>query len=379
MYFVEKTKGFNMAKQFDYLLFIAVMALSVIGIFVLSSATRVMVGGIDGSAILRKQIISLLLGVAIALVISRVDYKDFKNLGIVMYLISIFLLLIVLFKGTGQELGSRSWLDLPIIGRFQPSEFAKVTFVVVASIFLERLKENGLDMKNVSKLLVYSILPIGLVLAQKDFGTAAVFIFMLFMLLFVCDLPYKYILTMISTFILSMPLLWFFVLNEKRKDRIRVFFNPELDPQGSGYNVLKSKMAIGSGQLYGKGLFQGIQNQNAAVPVKESDFIFTVIGEELGFVGTIIILALILFILLKCIYIARNSRDLYGAFVVIGLTSMLAFHFFENIGMCIGILPVTGIPLPFISQGGTAMVTNFIAVGLILSVSMRQKKVIFNS
>ena len=147
-------------------------------------------------------------------------------------------------------------------------------------------------------------------------------------------------------------------------------------------------MTIGSGQLFGKGLFHGLQTQNSSsvirssnfnVPEKQNDFIFSVIGEELGFIGSIAVLLLIFFILFRCLYIARNSRDEYGSFMVIGITAIFAFHFIENIGMCIGVLPVTGIPLPFISQGGSSLVTNYISVGILLSVSMRRKRTIFNS
>ena len=138
-------------------------------------------------------------------------------------------------------------------------------------------------------------------------------------------------------------------------------------------------MAIGSGQIFGSGLYKGMQTQNDGVPVKESDFIFTVIGEELGFIGAIVVLILIFCILLRCIYIARNSRDLFGSYMVIGITAMLGYQFLQNIGMCVRLVPVTGIPLPFVSAGGSAMVTNYIAIGIALSVSVRRKKAIFNS
>jgi rod shape determining protein RodA len=198
-------------------------------------------------------------------------------------------------------------------------------------------------------------------------------------LIFICGIAYKYLVTLLSVFLLSTPLMWFFVLNKERKDRIKVFLNPELDPLGAGYNVIRSKMAIGSGQIYGKGLLKGIQTQNRSVPVSESDFIFSVVGEELGFIGAIIIILLICFILMRCIYIARKARDSYGMFVVIGITAVWAFHAMENIGMSVGVLPVTGIPLPFVSTGGSYMLTSFIAVGIVLSISMRRKKVVFNS
>lgn len=379
MYFVEKTRGINLVKQFDYLLFINVLAISAIGLAVLNSATKVMPNNINGSTIMRTQIISLILGIIVSLVISSIDYKDFKYFGILLYVVNAGLLVLVLFKGFGQNLGSTSWLRIPGLGQVQPSEIAKVTFVIVIAIFLERIKDGNKDKKNYMKLAFYAAVPIGLVVAQHDYGTTIVFIFILFIMLFIGGISYKYILALAGLLIASFPFAWFYILNGKRKDRIRVFLSPELDPLGAGFNVIRSKTAIGSGQLYGKGLFEGIQTQHNGVPVKESDFIFTVIGEELGFIGCAVIILLLLFLLLRCVHIAKNSRDSYGSFAVIGLGAMIAFHFIQNVGMCIGLLPVTGIPLPFISSGGSSMLTNYVAVGIILSVSMRRKKAIFNT
>jgi rod shape determining protein RodA len=212
---------------------------------------------------------------------------------------------------------------------------------------------------------------------QKDFGTTMVFLFIIVTMLFIYGIKYRYFLIVLGFGVLSSPFAWFFALNEKRRDRIRVFIDPERDPLGAGMNVSRSKLAIGSGQITGKGLFEGPQTQNSAVPVKESDFIFSVIGEELGFIGALIIILLIMVLLIRCIYIAMNAREHFGSFMVVGISSMFAIHFIENIGMSIGILPVTGIPLPFISAGGSSMVTNLTAVGILLSISMRQKKVIF--
>ncbi len=292
---------------------------------------------------------------------------------------AVLFLVYVLFAGIGDQYGSRSWIDLGFI-TFQPADLAKISYVLLASVFLERIYDEQKNRKvNIFKFLIYSAIPIGLVLAQKDFGTALVFIFMFFILVFICGIAYKYLVIMVTAFLLSMPFIWFFVLNDKRQNRIKVFLNPELDPLDAGYNVIKSKLAIGSGQIYGKGLFKGIQTQGRYVPVSESDFIFSVVGEELGFIGAIIIILLICFILIRCIYIARKARDSYGMFVAIGITAMWAFHAMENIGMSVGVLPVTGIPLPFVSSGGSYMLTSYLAVGIILSISMRRKKEIFNS
>lgn len=378
MYSVEKTKNYNYVKKFDYPLFTAVLVLSAIGIIVLSSATKVMPGNSSGGRIMTMQAVGLIIGILLSVIISTIDYKDFRTIGIIFYLLSVALLALVLVFGPVEQ-GSRSWFRLKFFS-FQPAELAKITTIIFISIFLERIKEGQKNKNiNIIKFLFYSAIPVGLILLQPDMGTAMVFAFMLLVMVFICGLKYRYF---FGTLLLSIPLSvvsWFFILKPYQKLRILSFFSPEQYSQGSAFNVIRSKTAIGSGQLFGKGLYQGIQTQHGGVPVKESDFIFSVVGEELGFIGAAVIITLIFFILLRFIYIARNSRDSYGSFLVMGITSMLSFHFIENIGMCIGLLPVTGIPLPFISNGGSAMVTNYIAVGIVLSVSMRRKRTIFDN
>lgn len=376
MYFVEKSKGISYIKQFDYFLFVTVIIMTIVGIFVLDSATNTMDGG---ARMMVKQVASIIIGITAALIISAIDYKDFKILGIIFYAISVLLLVYVMFKGTGDtSWGSRSWIRVPLVGSLQPSELAKIAVVLVISVYFEKIKESQGN-KNVLKILIFSAVPLAFVLKQPDYGTAMVFVFMIGVMIFISGVKYKYILGLVIAAIPASVFAWFFLLNEKRRNRIRVFINPGSDASDSGYQVLQSIRTIGSGQLSGKGLFQGIQTQHGNVPVKESDFIFTVIGEELGFIGAVIILILVFVLLMRCLYIAKNSRDPFGSFLVVGLTSMMAIHFIENIGMCIGMMPITGIPLPFISNGGSAMVTNYIAIGIILSVSMRRKKAIFNT
>lgn len=381
MYFVEKTKGTNFIRQFDYPLFLAVLILSLIGVAVLKSA----VGTTGVSSVWLRQVIFLITGIILAFITSTIDYKDFKTLGIVVYIVSVILLILVLIIGDEAN-GSTSWLNLPVIGRFQPSELAKVAFILVIPVFFERLKEGQQVGKNTVKLLVYTAIPIALVFLQPDAGTALVFIFTFIVMLFIYGIPYKYFFIAIGSIAASAPFMWLFILPSHIKSRFLTFILPNTDLQGKGLQVSRSKMTIGSGQLFGKGLFHGLQTQNSSsmassfnVPEKQNDFIFSVIGEELGFIGTMLVLALVCFILFRCLYIARNSRDEYGSFMVIGITAILAFHFIENIGMNIGVLPVTGIPLPFVSQGGSALITNYISLGILLSVSMRRKRAIFNS
>jgi rod shape determining protein RodA len=386
MYFVEKTKEINYLKQFDYPLFVAVLLLSFIGILVLRSA----IGVPRVTGMWLKQAICLAIGVVIAVFISMIDYKDFKILGIMLYIASVIMLVLVLVPGIGvKHGGSQSWLQVPIAGfEFQPSELAKVAFAVVVPVFLERLKEGKEIGKNVVKLLFYSMLPIILILLQPDIGTALVFIFAFVVMLFIYGIPYRYFLVSFGVLAVSVPLLWIFVIpqNSYIRNRIITFLNPETDLSGAGLQVYRSKMAIGSGQIFGKGLFHGLRVQDGStvsssiyVPKKVNDFIFSVIGEELGFVGSVIVIAIIFFILMRGIYIAMNARDDYGSFMVVCIISMLGFHFIENIGMSIGVMPVTGIPLPFVSQGNSSLLANFLNVGILLSVSMRRKKTIFNA
>ncbi len=351
------------------------LAFSLLGLMVLNSATRSIDGG---TGITLKQVLSLIIGVVLALVLSLIDYKDLRIVGPFLYLGTTALLVYVLFKGFGEETtGAKSWMMIAGFS-FQPSEVAKITFVIMAALFLDRLKEKS-GRLNMLKLIVYSAIPIALVMAQNDTGTAMVFIFTFAVMVFIYGLPYKYFLAAGAAFVLSTPFLWKFALRPHQKKRILTYLFPESDPTDAGYQILHSKRTIGSGRLFGKGLYKGIQTQQGFVPVKESDFIFTVIGEELGFIGAVGVLLFIFFILLRCIHVARNSRDQFGSFLVTGLTGMLAFHFIENIGMTIGLLPIAGIPLPFVSAGGSAMISNYIAIGIVLSVSMRRKKTIFDS
>lgn len=390
MYYVEKTKAINYFKQFDYPLFAAVLLLSAYGIIALRSAL-----GNPGSAdtllpgvsnVWLKQVICLGIGIVAAIVISAIDYKDFRTLGIVLYLGSIALLVLVLIIGEERK-GTMGWIEVPFIGGFQPSELAKVAYVVIVPLFLERLKEGKNVGKNVIKLIIYALLPIGLVLLQPDVGTAMVFVFAFVVLLFIYGIPYKYFLIAIGVFAAAAPVLWLYVLPMKRFDHIRsrimTFIFPENDLLGAGLQVYRSKITIGSGQIYGKGIFHGLREGAISsmfkVPENETDFIFSVIGEEMGFIGSMIFILIVFFLLFRIIQISASARDPYGSYMAVCVAAMLGFHFIENIGMCIGVMPVTGIPLPFVSQGNSSLIANYLNIGIILSVSMRRKKTIFNS
>ena len=373
MYFVEKSKTTNHYKRFDYLLFGLVMILAAIGLIVFSSAVK------ERPSLLKPQVLGLLMGIALCLILSAIDYKDLKVLSLFIFFSAMALMVLVLFFGEGAELGNKNWLRIGGMS-FQPSEYAKIAYIILASVFLERIKDSQEKNKSdIIKFMVYTCIAIGFVLLQKDLGTAMVFAFIFFLFIYLAGIPYRYIFILCGAAGLSMPFIWVYVLNDKRRDRILTFISPERDPQGGGYNVIKSKLAIGSGQLLGQGYGSGLQTQSGSVPVNESDFIFSVVGEELGFIGGCIIILLGLIILLRIIYISKNSSDTYGSFLCIGVAGMLGFNFIENIGMSMGLLPVTGLPLPFVSQGGTALLFYFSAIGIVLSVSARRKRGTFQS
>ena len=196
-------------------------------------------------------------------------------------------------------------------------------------------------------------------------------------MLFKSGLSYKYVIALILILIVTVPLLYFFVLGEYQQQRIQVFFNPEQEPLGAGYNAIQSKIAVGSGMLFGTGLGKGTQTQWGYLPVKSSDFIFSVLSEELGFVMSALIVVIYVVLLYKILHISETAKDRLGGIIAAGVFGMLFFHFLENIGMTIGLMPITGIPLPFVSYGGSSMLTNFIALGLVLCVSSRRQRSLF--
>ncbi|MEI6132963.1 MAG: FtsW/RodA/SpoVE family cell cycle protein [Bacillota bacterium] len=367
---VKKSVNTNYFRQMDYSLLFLVLALSAIGLLVLYSALQ---SFDDGTTSFMKQLVFMIFGFVIAILLARFDYSDYKVLGFLLYVASTFLLVLVKLKPATLN-GASSWLDLPGIGRFQPSEIAKITFIMVVAVFLARIKDGeGKFLPNLLKLVIYSAIPILFIIDQPDYGTAMVFVFMLVLMLYIFGIKLRYYLFAIIAAVPIIAGIWFFLLNPLRRSRILTFFNPSSVTEDSSYQILRAKTAIGSGGLTGKGLFNGPQNLKGIVPIKESDFIFTVSAEELGFIGSTIIIILFICLLIRCIYVAKNARDTYGTLLVTGITGLLGFHFIENIGMNIDLLPITGIPFPFFSLGNSSMLTVFIAVGIVLSVSIRRR------
>lgn len=358
-----------MLMEFDWILFILAVLLSVFGIVCIYSATRTF----NSNTNVIVQAGSFIIGTAILLVTCFFDYEQFKNLIKPIFIFMVFVLILVLLIGTGsEEAGATSWIRFGSIG-IQPSEIAKICFIITFSYHLSKVDDKVNKPLVLLGLLLHLGVIAALIMLQPDMGTTMVFMFMFMCFMFVAKLSYKYILPVLAGGIALLPVIYKYVLSDYQQKRIQVFFNPDLDPLGKGYHVIQSKIAAGSGQFWGKGYLEGTQNQMGFLPTKHTDFIFSVIGEEFGFIGAAIVVIALFMLIYRCFKVAQKADNAFGRYICVGVGAMLLFHSFENIGMCIGLMPVTGIPLPFISYGGTAMITNMMAIGLVMSVEYHNK------
>jgi rod shape determining protein RodA len=260
----------------------------------------------------------------------------------------------------------------------QPSELAKLIIIITLSKVMEEM-ENINKLKNLFKIAIIVIIPMGLIQLQPDLGTNLIFAITIFGMLFVAGLDLRIIYGGIITAVIGITAVWnSSLLKDYQRSRILVFLRPEMDKLGRGYNAIIAKTAIGSGQFFGMGLYNGIQTTGSFIPESSTDFIFSVFAEEWGFLGCIILLGLYLNIILKSIGIAKTSKDKFGKYLIVGIVTMLTFQILQNIGMDIGLMPITGIPLPFMSYGGSSLMTNVVSIALVLNVGMRRRKIKFN-
>ncbi len=335
-------------------------------------------GGIEGDVgETKKQVMWFLIGFAVMCVIVILDYEVLGKLWKFLFAISTLLLIGVLF--TEPINGATSWFNFGGIS-LQPSEFAKIALILGLGKLLQKAKEKEKinSIWTLFLLMIFILVPIGLVIMQPDYGTAMVMLVIAGFMLFVAGLDYRYVLAAIILVVVGVPLAYEYVLPAHAKARIDVFLDPQLDPQGAGYNIIQAKLAVGSGQMWGMGLLEGNQTQLGYLPMKVTDFIFAVISEEMGFVVSSLVVILFVLLIVRGFSIAKDADDIYGKLIAVGVTSMYLAHFLENVGMNIGLMPITGIPLPFISYGGSSMVTNFIGLGLLLNVSSKKSKKLFD-
>ena len=352
----------------DRLILWCSIASALYGLVLVSSAVK-STGGISNIVV---QCVAIALGIAMMLILSNIDFNMLLYFHTPILVISLIMLVIVLLIGIGgEETGTTGWIRLGPLS-VQPSEFAKVGFILTFAHHLSQKQRTIHKFSTLMGLLVHAGLFIGLVLLQPDYGTAMVFIFITVVMMYYGGVRLRYLVAGGLAFLASLPILWNFVLDEFQKQRVLVFLNPESSPMGAGYNVIQSKIAVGAGMLFGKGLYRGTQVQLGYIPGRHTDFIFAVAGEELGFFGCLLILALLGTIIFRLISGAEKVRIDSGSFILMGIAAMLIFQSFENIGMCIGIMPCTGIPLPFFSYGGSSILTNFISMGIALSIIRRR-------
>ena len=363
---VVRLRGKDGLKSVDYYLVVPILSMTIIGLYVLQRVLSKGYAAYPGNYY--RQIVATVGGIIGALIIGLLDAHFMKIVGRIIYGVSLFLLVLVPIDGysLAGTWGADSWLNLPIIGNFQPSELAKIGLVMVAADIFEKMKTKEYSiLKGFTRMAAVYAPPMLLILLQPDFGTAMVIAFTFVCMLFAWGVRYRYFLLAFSTFVvIVIPAVWTFYRETYQKNRILSLVFQGSDPR-SEYNLMQSKAAIASGGLTGN--HTGILT---SVPVKESDFIFAAISEHMGFIGTTTVIILAFFFLCRCLYVAARIPSKTASYTITGLTGYFAFHFIENMGMAVGLLPITGIPLPFISLGGTAMLINYLAFGVILNYSM---------
>ncbi len=368
----------KLIKNIDVGLCIIVVLLSLISLAIISSATHSYTP--NQGFILKRQVIvqaiAFILGIIMIILILFIDYNKLALIHKGLYIFSILLLLTVYIPGVGKEqYGARSWINLGPID-LQPSEIVKISFILSFAKFLEDKQNTFKTIKDLIPVGLYVLIPVLLILKEPDLGNALVFMVITLGMVFMSGLDYKILGKGILCGVVALPIVYKFLAPHQRV-RIDAFLNPSDITLPGNYHVMQSKIAIGSGQFLGKGLYQGTWNNANFLPVPESDFIFGVFIEELGFIGGLILLILYFLFLYKMINISRNAKDIYGTLITVGITSMFAFQIFENIGMTMGVMPVTGVTLPFLSYGGSSLFTNMIAMGIVLNVGMRRQKIKF--
>jgi rod shape determining protein RodA len=373
-------------RNLDYTLILTVILILAFSLVIISSATHVTsaVGDqSDSYDYVKKQLIWILMGVVAVILVMMVHYENFVNYSKFLYGLNLVMLASVLVLGH-TAMGAQRWIAMgPFI--FQPSEFAKVIIIITFADFLAKRDGRLKRFRDLFPCFAYIGIPMLLILKQPDLGTSLVFIAIMFGMLFAAGARPAHLLLIIGGGVCFISI-WLYAhfnfgvwipLEDYQITRLTIFLDPWKDWQGAGYHMIQSQIAIGSGGLWGKGLFNGSQSQLNFLPIQHTDFIFSVVGEELGFVGTVTLLVMFFIVVYRGIQIASEAKDTYGNLLAIGVVSKLTFHIMVNVGMTAGIMPVTGVPLPLFSYGGSSMLTNMCSLGILLNIYMRRQKLMF--
>jgi rod shape determining protein RodA len=364
---------------FDPILSAAVGGLLIIGTLLVYAATRdwYSANGLDPQYYLKRHVINIVIGLALAWGTTIIDYRLLRAYTPFIWGFGVLGLIFVLIPGVGSEVnGAKAWIRLPAGFQIQPAEIAKISIIIGISMLLSERTHNSDEpsTNDILKALAVAALPILLILRQPDMGTVFIISASVVTILAVSGAPMKWIvglilLAVIGGFVATKA----GIISDYQVKRLQSFVDPNADTQGAGYQLRQARITVGSGGLIGTGLFNGPQTNGRFVPEQQTDFIFTVAGEELGFVGCSVIILLLLTILMRAFGIARRSTDPYGTLVCTGVIAWFAFQIFENVGMTLGLMPMTGVPLPFLSYGGSSMFANLIGIGLLQNVHASQR------
>ena len=357
-------KIFKSKIYFDQYLFISITLLSIMGLFFLYSASQ------ESTETTIKQLFFVVFGLILMFILSQVDPDFYKNNALLFLIISIVLIFLTMFFGKEVN-GAKRWLDLGFF-TLQSSEIVKIALPVFLAAYLYN-KPLPISLSNTLVSMTVIILIVNFVRIQPDLGTSLVIFIAGLYILFLAGLSWRFIGASFTILILSVPLIWNNFLEPFQKQRILTLLDPGADPYGSGWNITQSKIAIGSGGIQGKGYGSGSQAHLDFLPETETDFIFSVIAEEFGFIGVCILMSTFFFVMLRCFYLAINARDRFCRLTIGGLSLLFISTVFINLAMVVGIIPVVGMPLPFISKGGSSLLSFYIAFGIIISMSTHKK------
>jgi rod shape determining protein RodA len=365
--------------NFDKLLTFSVVGLLLIGTMLVYAGTREWFRsyGLDPEYYFKRHTLNIIIGGLLAYGTTLIDYRLLRAYTPIVWLAAVFGLIIVLIPGLGSEInGARAWISLPGGFQLQPAELAKIAIIVGMAMILADREQSDKDPTDldVLKALAIAAVPVLLIVAQPDLGTVLIISAAVVAMIGASGAPARWVIGLLLAAIVGVfAAVQTGAVSSYQVARLQSFVDPSADPQATGYQLRQSRITIGSGGLLGKGLFEGPQTNGRFVPEQQTDFIFTVAGEELGFIGCSIILFLYTLFFIRAFAICRRSSDLFGRLVCIGVIAWFAFQTFENIGMTMGLMPMTGVPLPFLSYGGSSMFANLIGVGLLQNVHVRSR------
>ena len=371
----SRDRGGGYFRDLDWVLIIAALGASLMGSVLVWSASRAdLAAEGDPQSYLKRHLINLGVALVLFVIATRINYRWLRAYTPVVYVASMVLLLVPFVPGLGVTIaGAQAWIDVPLGLTIQPSEFAKVTVILMMAALLAEPRD--IEQEPSGRDVLYSLgiaaIPIAIILVQNDTGTVLIMGAVVISIIAVAGVRTRWLLGLIGGAALGiLAAIQLGLLRQYQVERLTSFINPEADLSASAYNANQARIAIGGGGIDGYGLFQGPQTQGNFVPVNESDFIFTVVGEEFGFIGSAVLITLLAVVLFRAVMIAWKADDMYGRLVATGVAAWFGFQMFENIGMTLGIMPITGIPLPFVSAGGTSMMATWIAVGLLQTVRL---------